>query len=86
MVAAHEQIEAMLCIRRAISESSVSDFDHLFETERNKGEHDDEDEPGDDVRAPYRKEHFFSTNIEALICGELDINFQEYEKVVYSLP
>ena len=86
LVGLHEMIEQRLCARRGISQEAVDAFDQKFEEERVQGLHGEDDEPGDDPRAPYRREHFFATNLEALMCGELGLNFQEYEKAVYALP
>lgn len=85
LVGIHEAIEQRLCEKRGITTEEVDAFDKKFETEREAGLHGDEDEAGDAPDAPYRKEHFFATNIEALISAELGVNWQEYEKVVYSL-
>lgn len=82
LVAVHELIECLICKHRGITQEAVDKFDKQFEAKRCVG---NEDEPGDDPNAPYRKEHFFATNIEALLSAELDVNFQEYEKEIESL-
>jgi hypothetical protein len=82
LVALHEQVEAMLCIERGICEKEITLFDMKFEANRKDG---NTDEPGDDPLAPYRKEHFFATNIERLTAAELGIDWGEYEKAVNSL-
>jgi hypothetical protein len=83
LVAVHELIECLLCEHRGISAESVDDFDKKFEVNRLPG---NEDEPGDHPNAPYRNEHFFATNVEALLSAELEVNFQEYEKEIAALP
>lgn len=86
LVALHEQVEFLQCKKRGITTAQVDAFDMQFEKDRAAGLHGEDDEPGDDPQAPYRREHFFATNIEALVSGELDVNWQEYEKAVYALP
>ena len=86
LVGLHELIEQKLCAKRGISQQSVDRFDKQFERDRAKGKHGEDDEAGDDPKAPYRKEHFFGTNVEALMCGELGLDWRKYEKAVYSLP
>lgn len=82
LVAIHESIEVWLCRKRGISEESVNAFDVEYESKRKSG---DESEPGDSPLAPYRKEHFFATSIERLICAELGVDWDEYSKTVMSL-
>ena len=43
----------------------------MFEKERETGKHVEFAQPGDDKRAPYKKEHKFSTKIENLLRKEL---------------
>jgi hypothetical protein len=86
LVGLHEMIEQRLCEKRKITQKQVDDFDKKFEADRAKGKHGEDDEPGDDPKAPYRREHFFATNIEALTCDQLGVNWQKYEAAVYSLP
>jgi len=76
LVSLHELIEAYLIYKRGISEQSITDFDIKFNESGKEGE------PGDDKEAPYRKEHFFATSIERLMCAELNINWEDYDKAV----
>ena len=41
--------------------------------------------PGDNINAPYRREHFFATNIERLFAGELNVDWFEYDRYVDAL-
>ena len=82
LVAIHEALEVWLCQKRGITDEAVTAFDIEFERNRPEG---DESEPGDAPGAPYRKEHFFATNIERMIAAELGIDWREYEKAVVSL-
>lgn len=86
LVALHELVEVLLCNQRGITQKEVDRFDIQFEKDRAAGKHGEDDEPGDHPKAPYRKEHFFATNIEALMAGELGVDWKKYEEAVYSLP
>lgn len=85
LVALHELIEVALCKERGIKQEDVDDFDMQFEKEREEGQHDEEAEPGDDRRAPYKKEHFFATNIEFMMIGELGVDNNDYADTIYKL-
>ena len=83
LVALHELIEVALCEERGITCEQVDNFDKSFELHREPG---NKDEPGDDPAAPYRKEHFFATNLERLLAAELGIDWAEYERKLNELP
>jgi hypothetical protein len=83
LVAVHEMVEMVLTKHRSISEEKISDFDVAFEQDREMGRV--LGEPGDDPRAPYRREHFFATNLERLLAAELDVDWRAYETLVDSL-
>lgn len=61
LLALHEFVEASLCLDRGISQEGVDHFDMNFTGEG---------EPGDDPKAPYRKEHRFSCLLEHLLAHE----------------
>lgn len=82
LVAVHELVEVLLCKHRGITAAKVDAFDKAFEKARKPG---NEDEPGDDPKAPYRKEHFFATNIEALLSAELGVDWAKYEREINDL-
>jgi hypothetical protein len=42
-------------------------------------------EPGDHEHAPYRREHFFATNLERLLSAELGVDWFEYDRDVDAL-
>ena len=86
LVALHELVEVALCKKRGITTKQVDDFDMQFEKERETGLHGDTDEPGDDAKAPYKKEHFFATNIERLMSEQLGVDFSKYEAALNLLP
>lgn len=85
LVALHELVEVCLCKERGIPEQTVDSFDLRYEAERLNGEHGPEEEPGDDPASPYRKEHFFATNVERLMAAELGVDWTEYDKTIVSL-
>lgn len=82
LVAQHEQLEAMLCLKRGILEKDVNAFDIAFEEKRTEG---NVEEPGDDPAAPYYKEHQYSTLIERGLALELEIDWRIYDQTVSAL-
>ena len=84
-VARHEFDEACLCLSRGIKGEDVDNFDFLFEKELADGKHDPDDEPGDDPRAPYHKEHAIATVGEMSFCIDLGIEWKEHEANIFSL-
>ncbi len=82
LIAVHELIEVALCKKDGISDVMVDQFDMDFEKNRAPG---DQSEPGDDPRAPYRKQHFVATTIERQLAVELGVDWDEYGKAIESL-
>ena len=78
-VAIHELVEDYICKHRGIKEEDIMAFDLMFEKEREEGKWQDE-EPGDDPRACYTKEHQIATAVEKLLCSYLDVDWKEYEQ------
>jgi hypothetical protein len=83
LVAVHELVEVLQCQNDGVSQEAVDQFDMEYEKNRPEG---DESEPGDDPKAPYKKQHFFATNVEALLSDKLGVDWKPYEKEVQSLP
>ena len=83
LVAVHELYETILCEQDGVTQQAVDEFDKAFEANRAPG---DESEPGDDPRAPYRRQHFRATNIERQLADALGVNWEEYETELNSLP
>ena len=83
LIALHELVEVTLCKHRSVTEKSVDAFDIAFEKRRKLG---NDDEPGDDPRAPYRREHFFATSVERLMAAELGVDWRKYEAEINALP
>ena len=82
LVALHELVEGYLCVKRKISDEVVTDFDKEYEARRPEG---DTSEPGNDLRAPYHKEHVFATYMERFMAEELKVDWRKYEEAIYAL-
>jgi hypothetical protein len=82
LVALHELVEVWLCRKRGISQEAVDAFDIEFEKNRPEG---NVDEPGDDPKAPYVREHQFATKIERLMAEELGVEWDAYNAAVENL-
>jgi hypothetical protein len=83
LVAVHEIVELAITRHRGISEQRISDFDIEFERLRETKERFGE--PGDHPHSPYRREHFFATNLERLLAAELNVDWFAYETYVDGL-
>ncbi len=81
-VAIHELWEQALCLDRGIKEEDITAFDINFEM--NKPEINFV-EPGDDLNAPYRKEHCSATGIERIFISEIGENWRDYDSAVNAL-
>lgn len=68
LVALHELIEVLLCLKRGITQKMVDDFDMGIGKFVPASE-----EPGDHPEAPYGKEHRFAMLIEHLMAHELGV-------------
>jgi hypothetical protein len=85
LVALHELVEFELCRMHGVRDPDVVRFDRDFEAERACGLHSACEEPGDDRRAPYRKEHAFATMIERLVAQKLGVRWSAYEETILKL-
>jgi hypothetical protein len=77
LVAFHELAEMLICKRNGVTQAAVDAFDIRYESNRPA---DDDSEPGDDPAAPYYTAHQFATCVERLLCRELGLNWQDYER------
>ena len=82
LVAIHELVETLLCERDGVLEENVTAFDIAFEKKRKPG---NVDEPGDDVNAPYVRQHCIATAVERLLCAELGLAWDDYDSAVNAL-
>jgi len=85
LIALHEMVEFELCRMHGVTDGEVVRFDREFEAERSCGLHSAGAEPGDDRRAPYRKEHAFATNIERQVALKLGVKWSDYEEKIMKL-
>lgn len=85
LIALHELIEAHICRSRGITDDEITNFDLEFEKEREDGKWKNDEEPGDDPRAPYHEEHQFATAIERLTALALGVNWSDYNREVNEL-
>jgi hypothetical protein len=79
LIAIHEMFEQYACRKYGVKEKDITAFDKMFENERLQGKWTME-EPGNDPRAPYRRFHFQSENIERLAASYLDVDWSKYER------
>ena len=82
LVAMHELAETLMCMHDGVMVEDVDAFDKKFEAAR---EEDNTDEPGDDPRAPYARQHCIATAIERLMCAQLGCAWNEYDDAVMKL-
>jgi hypothetical protein len=79
LVFIHELVEWYRTEKGCIPEPAISEFDEQFEEETRQGMHALDDEPGDDPRAPYYKEHQIATGFERMMCAILGVDWDQYE-------
>jgi hypothetical protein len=92
LVAIHELIEAFLCECAGITQASVDKFDKEFsdliynEDQKDLARPGDHEwEPGDDIRAPYYKQHQFASGIERILAAEAGVDWLTYEQHIKEL-
>jgi hypothetical protein len=74
LILIHEIVEEMLTRNRGISEKNILEYDLKFEESGKDGE------PGEQDDCPYKKEHRFAELIERMICHEIGIDWDKYNK------
>ncbi len=77
LVAIHEMVEQFLCENAGITDEEITKFDIEYEEKRKNG---DDTEPGEDIYAPYHKQHMFAEKIEKMMAEECEIDWQDYCK------
>ena len=82
LVAIHELIEWALCDQAGISNEDIDAFDicgagHAIAL--------DNLEPGDDIRAPYYRQHQVATGIERILAAELRVDWAAYGRYLEGL-
>jgi hypothetical protein len=76
LIAIHELVEVVLCIRHGITQAAVDDFDMSFVGDG---------EPGEAADAPYRKQHTAADIVERLVALEAGVNWLRYNNRVDAL-
>jgi len=82
----HELVECILCHFAVIWSDAVDAFDLQFEAERAAGKHTEDEEPGNDIRAPYWQQHQYATAVEVQMAAFLGVNWEAYEATLNDLP
>lgn len=82
LIAVHELVEVLICKQDGVTQESVDSFDKEFESKRPEG---NTDEPGDDPKSPYSKQHCVATGIERILAAGLDVCWKGYEEEINSL-
>lgn len=85
LVLIHELVEELLTREAGIPEPLIREFDELFELDREAGMYKFDEEPGDDLKAPYRKQHQIATKIERYAAKLLDVDWREYTNKINNL-
>lgn len=82
----HELIEWYLYKKTGKSVDEIDAFDKKFEEMREKyPELVGNDEPGDNINAPYYAQHQLASQFERNIIGMMGLDWQEYSNAVESL-
>lgn len=71
LILIHELIEELMTSHRGIHEGDILKWDLL---------HYDSNDPGREPGSPYKEEHMFAEMVERMICHQLEIDWDEYEK------
>lgn len=71
----HELCEAILCDHNGVTVAQVDAFDLEYDKT-----HTFDLNAGDDPKAPYKREHCFATAIERIMCAELGVDWETYDK------
>ncbi len=69
LTALHEMVEQYLCEKAGITEQHVDAWDLT---------HEDEDEPGEMLSCPYRKQHLQAEGIEKVVAELIGVDWTEY--------
>lgn len=78
LVALHELVETQLIIDHGINRNLVDSFDFNWKYVEGSGI----EEPGDDPKCPYHKEHLTALQIEHIFANSLGVNWDNYNKQI----
>jgi hypothetical protein len=82
LIAIHEFVEYLLCRYAGITIEQIDCFDIAFEKKRKKG---NLDEPGDDPKCIYKRQHLLATGIEKIVASCLGVCWKSYNDRLDSL-
>ena len=77
LIALHELVEALLCKAHGVTTDAVDAWD--------MGPGANLEEPGDDPRAPYHREHDAASALERMLAHEFGIDWNAYDDAVIAL-
>ncbi len=77
LVAIHEMVEQYLCENAGITDEEITGFDVEYESKRKKG---DDSEPGENIYAPYHRQHMFAEKVEKMMADQCGIDWEVYSK------
>ena len=78
-VALHELVEALLCVRDGVPEWDVSEYDRKWNEREAAGEKLAE-EPGNEMDAPYHKQHESALFVERAVCSAFGLPWSQHEE------
>ena len=81
LIGIHEAVEAVLCRAHGVKEVDVTAFDVEFGKTHNL----EEEEPGEDPGAPYRREHATADVVERIVALEAGVVWRKYDDRVNAL-
>lgn len=82
ITAVGELVKIFLCKSENICAEEVEDFGYAFDDSR---AHLDTTNPAEDVSAPNHKQHKIATRLLNVLCEELELDWNEYQKEMSEL-
>ena len=80
LVLMHALIKNYLINRKGITTEAIEKFHELFAADISSGKRNEDDEPGEDRRSPYRSEHLLAASIEKHLAMIMNVKWQKYNK------
>jgi len=85
LVGIHETVESLLCMMTGVPFEQIDAFDVQWEEETRAGKHSEDDEPGDDSRAPYHVPHVVATLVERTVALIARVDWNQHEDEITAL-
>jgi hypothetical protein len=85
LVIIHELVEKVLCKNAGVEDADIDKFDIQFEKDREAGSHTPTEEPGDDKRAPYHRQHVIASRVEKIVARAAGVRWRDYNAAINSL-